>query len=164
MRRRYDPSNYDEHFCLKPPLLLWLALVYLSRAITLPLAVQISSLAGGSADTTALIRGAFSAYSLLPSLIAAVVFVALIRRSPSGSRAARWIWARGRILLATSAILDLGLSFVDPQSGHGGASGAIEARVLTAAFDLYFLVYILAAGRVRDAFAAFPAPADRASV
>jgi hypothetical protein len=76
---------------------------------------------------------------------------------------ARWIWARGRIFLATAAVLDLGLSLIDLSTSTGGSGGAIETRLLTAAFDLYFLVYVLVAQRARASFAEFPAPADRVS-
>lgn len=38
MPRTYSPASYDDNWCLKPPLLLWVALIYLSRAISLPVA------------------------------------------------------------------------------------------------------------------------------
>jgi len=155
---RYSPSRYDEYLCLKPPLMLWIALVYLSRAITLPLLVTVSSLGGGTSDTTQFIRGLFSLSTLFPSFIAATVLYALIRRSPSGSAFARWIWARGRALLTVSAVLDFVLSLAGSPLLHGDVTEPVALSLLTAAFDLYFLVYILASKRARDTFADFPAP------
>lgn len=38
MARRYTPSSYDDYFCLKPPVLLWIAALYLSRAVVLLIA------------------------------------------------------------------------------------------------------------------------------
>ena len=37
----YSPSNYDDEMCLKPPLLLWLAVLFLCRAIMLPVVIGI---------------------------------------------------------------------------------------------------------------------------
>jgi hypothetical protein len=153
MSYRVDLSKYDQYLCLKPPVLLWIALVFLSRAVTLPVLVRLSSLAGGTADTTDFVRGAFDAYTALPSLIAAVVLYAFLRRSPKASNAVRWIWARGRMILAAAAALDFGLWFLDLPTGQGTGDAA---RVLVAALDVYFLVYILAARRVREVFAQFP--------
>jgi len=48
--RRYSLASYDRHLCLKPPLLLWLAALFLSRAISLPLVIGLGSLGGGSAN------------------------------------------------------------------------------------------------------------------
>jgi hypothetical protein len=157
---RYSPGSYDNHLTLKPPLLLWIAVVYLSRAITLPVLVKLSALGGGSADTTEFMRGLFSASTLLPSGVAAIVLYPLLRRSPSASERARWIWARGRLLLGTAAVLDFVLSLTGGLAWHGELANPSPATLLTEAFDLYFLAYILASRRVRDTFADFPAPLE----
>jgi len=153
---RIDLSQYDQHLCLKPPGLLLIAMIFLSRAVTLPVIVRLASLAGGSADTTDFVRGTFSVYTAVPSLVATAVLYALLRRAPKASTAVRWIWAHGRTILAAAAALDFGLWFLDPPTGAGvGDAG----RVLVAALDVYFFVYILAARRVRDVFDQFPASA-----
>ncbi len=36
----YDPGSYDANFCLKPPLLLWLAMLYFARALVLQAAAD----------------------------------------------------------------------------------------------------------------------------
>lgn len=43
MARVYGPSSYDDHFCLKPAALLWLAVIYLSRALLLVVIYVVSS-------------------------------------------------------------------------------------------------------------------------
>lgn len=162
---RYGPSAYGAHFCLKPPLLLLLAIAYLSRALTLPIIVHVSSLAGGTADTTEYVRGVFSIGTAIASCIAVLVLYALIRRSPRASAPARWIWTHGRLLLAASAALDLVLT-VTELARQGSSADTAVWNVLTSACDVYFLLYVLVSSRVRDTFADFPQPeaaADPAS-
>lgn len=159
MARTYNPSSYDDHFCLKPPALLWLAVLYLSRAFLLLVIYVASSVSRVSPEALATLRGAVSIYAFVPSLVAAPVLYALLHRAPSATRLARWFWSHGRTILALAAILDCAASV--------GSSGVIDGDVLnlnpvsllTALFDVYFLVYIVATPRVRDAFADFPAAA-----
>ena len=153
----YPPSHYDDQMCLKPPLLLWVAVLYFSRAITLPVAMAIGHFAGVDAGAITMFRGFWSVDALIPSLIAAVILYALCRRVPTASRPVRWIWAHGQIFLAVSAVLDitlLSVAFI--------RQGEIVDRsllpLLAALVDVYFLVYILAARRVRHAFSEFPVP------
>ena len=157
MPRSYSPANYDDNWCLKPPLLLWIAIVYLSRAISLPLAAALCSLAGVGADTVSLLRDLWSADAVLSSSIAAAVFYALCRRVPSASEAVRWIWRHGRMLLAIAALLDVCLSLMTPIRQGAGSHQAL-LFVVGAGIDVYFLLYVLLARRVRDTFAEFPAP------
>jgi hypothetical protein len=157
----YSASSYDDHLCLKPPLLLWLAVVYLSRAVTLPAAMGIGTFAGVNADAIALFHGLWSIQTLLPSAIALCVLYALCRRVPSASMPVRWIWANGRILLAASAGTDLLLSLISLIQ-QGEIDDQTLMSLLTGAVDAYFLLYILLARRVRDAFSEFPASLDAA--
>jgi hypothetical protein len=155
----YPASHYDDQMCLKPPFLLWVAVLYLSRAITLPVAMAIGHFAGVDASAITLFRGIWSVDALIPSLIAAVILYTLCRRVPSASQWVRWIWARGQIFLAVSAVLDIALlSLMLIRQGEINDQSLLS--VLAAVVDVYFLVYILAARRVRHAFAEFPAPLD----
>jgi hypothetical protein len=156
MARIYDPSCYDHNFCLKPPGLLWLAALYLSRAIVLIMAAQLATVARADANVAAVLRGAASVYALVPSLIAAPVLYALICRAPTSTKPLRWIWAHGRALLIVAAILDCAASLFGSGFIGGDIAEPNAGLLLAAAFDLYFLVYILATRRVRDAFADFP--------
>jgi DUF2919 family protein len=152
----YPASYYDDQMCLKPPLLLWVAVLYLSRAITLPIAMAIGHFAGVDSRAVTSFRAFWSLDALIPSLIAGVVLYALCRRLPSASKAVRWVWARGRIILGLAAILDISLQAI-------GFIRELDSNdpplwsMLAAAVDIYFLAYILAARRVRDAFSEFPA-------
>jgi hypothetical protein len=152
----YPASQYDDEMCLKAPLPLWLAILYLSRAITLPIAMAIGHVAGVDDRAIAQFRGFWSVYGLLPSLIAAVILVTLLRRTPAAPDWMRWVWARGRGVLAVAAILDMILLMTADirQQGFELSLGSIAAAL----FDGCLLVYILAVRRVRDVFAEFPLP------
>ena len=154
----YTASHYDDHFCLKPPLLLWVAVLYLSRAITLPILMAIGHFAGVDSSAIAAFRGLWSIDGLAPSVIAAVILYTLCRRVPSARRPVRWIWAHGQLFLAVAAILDIILLSI-ALFRHGEINDQSPLWSLVAALgDLYFLVYILVARRVRHAFLEFPAP------
>jgi hypothetical protein len=155
---RYPPSTYDEHLCLKPPLMLWLCILFLSRAVTLPFLIGLSSLGGGTSNTMQFVRGLFSTNTLFPSCIALAVLCALIRRSPSGPGWARWIWARGRLILALSAVLDFALALAGSPIWDVQLIQQAAMSPLTGALDLYFLAYLLASKRTRDTFSDFPGP------
>ncbi|HTW73471.1 MAG TPA: DUF2919 family protein [Steroidobacteraceae bacterium] len=152
---RYALSSYDDNLCLKPPLLLWVVALYLSRAITLPLAKGIGSVAGMNAAAANVLQGLWSVETLFPSLIAAAVLYAMCRRLPNASKPVRWVWAHGRVLLALSALIDCTL-LVIPAVRAGEMNDQTLPSLCAAGLDLYFLTYVLVDKRVRDAFADFP--------
>jgi hypothetical protein len=156
MSRTYSPSSYDDNFCLKPPGLLWLAVLYLSRAFLLLVIYVVSSVSHVSPEAMATLRGTVSIYAFVPSLVAAPVLFALLHRAPSSTALIRWIWAHGRTFLTLAAILDSAASLGSSGLIDGDAANPTLISLLAALFDIYFLVYILATRRVRDAFADFP--------
>lgn len=151
----YSASDYDHYFCLKPPWMLWVVILYLTRAFTLPVAAGIGSFAGVGPEALSLLRRLWHADILIPSVIASVVLYAVWRRVPTASRLVRWIWAHGQILLALSAVTDLALSLIS-LIRLGEVNDQVMLLLLGSAIDAYFLVYILSARRVRDAFSDFP--------
>jgi hypothetical protein len=159
VRLPYAASNYNDDLCLKPPLLLWLAVIYLSRAITLPVLMGIGAFARVNANALALFHQFWSLETLFPSLIACIVLIALFRRAPKASKPLRWIWAHAKALLALSAGLDIAISLV-LAIRQGGMDQQLLVWLLAAGIDAYFLLYILVARRVRDTFAEFPPPLD----
>jgi hypothetical protein len=153
----YSSSQYDGYFCLKPPVLLWVAILFLSRSITLPLIAGLGRFVGVNADALSVMRQLWSIETLAPSLLAGIVLYALIRRVPSASQGVRWIWAHGHLFLAFSAGIDLILSAIAVARLDHFEDGALLS-LSSAAFDGYFLLYLLLARRVRDTFAEFPVP------
>jgi hypothetical protein len=162
-RNTYSPSEYDNYFCLKPPILLWGALLFLSRSITLPLIVALGNFAGVNSEALSVLRRLWSVEALAPSLLAAVVLYTLIRRVPSAPPLVRWIWAHGHLVLALSAGIDLILSSI-AAIRIGNFEGDALLSLSSAAFDGYFLLYLMLARRVRDTFLEFPPPNDAPTV
>jgi Protein of unknown function (DUF2919) len=158
--RGYHPSDFDDNFCLKPPLLLWLAVIYLSRAFLLPFMSGLAS-SSGSREIASLTRGLFSLQDFVPAAIALLIPLAFHWRKPSPAPVARWIWHRGRMILATAALIDLALSLFSVFREYTVQLMPSELPVLTAALDVYFLAYVVVAGRVRDVFRDFPQPLER---
>jgi len=155
----YPLSHYDGQFCLKPPMMMWLAILYLSRGVTLPLIIALGQFSGVDSRAADTVRELWSADELAPSAIAALVLYALWRRVPSASRGVRWIWSNGRVVLAVAAIVDLGMLLI----GMGRIGEPTDQSIGLAAagiVDAYFLAYVLAARRIRDTFAEFPTPLE----
>jgi hypothetical protein len=156
-RDRYHPSLYDDDYCLKPPSLLWLALVFLSRGVLLPILAGFGHYAHVNTDAMSLMRGLWRPDSLFPALFAVPVLYSLMRRSPRATRPVRWIWRHGRALLAGAAASDIALALysLKPYNDLGDeALMTLGACVV----DAYFLLYVVLARRIRDTFADFPPP------
>jgi hypothetical protein len=153
----YSPSNYDDDMCLKPPLLLWLAVLFLCRAIMLPVVIGIGHVAGVNADAMTQLREFWSADQLVPAVIAIPVLCALCWRSGSAPDFLRGVWARGRVFLALSAAVDIAVPLMS-QLWQRQITDQFVLTLFASGIDVYFLAYILAARRVRDTFSDFPAP------
>jgi Protein of unknown function (DUF2919) len=166
MQTRYDPNSYplssfDDDLCLRPPLLIWVVVLYLARAILMPVAMCIGHYAGVNQEAIRLLRGFWRVDTLLPSLLVLPVLYALCRRSPAASDTVRSIWGNGRALLGASLAVDIALNArelipfdeIDDQT---------LLPIISAVADAYFLIYVLAARRVRDTFSDFPPPLETA--
>jgi hypothetical protein len=166
MRHSYNPhsysaSNYDDEMCLKPPILLWLAVLFLCRAIVLPMIIGIGHVAGVDSDAMTQLRELWSPDQLVPALVALPVLCALCWRSSTAPSFLREIWGRGRVFLAMSAAVDIALPLVS-QLGQRQISDQFVLTLFASGIDVYFLSYILAARRVRDTFQDFPARLESA--
>jgi hypothetical protein len=158
MAQTYSASSYDDHFCLKPPALLWLAVIYLSRALLLVVIYIASSMSLSRVNPQAMaeLRGTVSIYAFIPALVAAPVLYALLARGPSSGGLIRWFWSHGRTILILATIIDAAIS-IGSSGLIGGDAAELNVGFLVAAlFDAYFLVYMLATRRIRDVFADFP--------
>jgi hypothetical protein len=149
--RKYDYGCYDQYFCLKPPLLLILAIVFLCRGFLMPFIVLLTSVKRAAGDTAALVSGSEHAVSMLAAVPAVLVLYAMIRRVPEANRFARWAWKHARFLLTLSILFDVSLGIVTLHL-HEQALTAVRL-----ALDLYILIYIHSAKRVKDTLSDFPA-------
>jgi len=154
--RRYGPDSYDDNFCLKPPFLLWLAVLYLSRGFVLFFLSAAGSMAALSTDTVTFIRQSLRLETVIPSIMGAAVLYALLRRAPGASKPVRWVWTKGQLFLAAAALADVAIQLIDSPMLHGDAYDQTAWPLVAAGLDLYFLAYVLASPRVRDTFAALP--------
>ena len=157
----YHPSDFDADFCLKPPLLLWAAILYLARAIVLLIVVGIGNFANVNADAMTMMHGVWRPETLVPALVALPVLCALFRRVAGASRFVRWIWAHGRAFLAVAAVLDIALTLMRTIPFQD-VDEAVFLGLCAAGADVYVLLYVLAARRVRDTFSDFPPPLEKA--
>lgn len=148
----YADSAYDQYLCLKPSPLLWLAALFISREVTLPLLMGISQVAGVNADALAMVRKFwnFNA-SLLPALLGALLLFTFFRRTPQAPRQVRWVWHHGVQLLFTAAAADFLLALFAVWNEGVSAQSAVAIPV-----DLLLLGYVFCSRRVRDTFADFP--------
>jgi hypothetical protein len=153
---RYFPSNFDQYLCLKPPMLLMIALLFLSRALALPLFLWILQLTGGPVDDASMMKGFWSATALPAAVPAFAIVVAFVRRVPSASLLLRWVWTHGRALLAVSAVLDLTANAYIMVSREALEGPSVMLSLMAGGLDLVFLAYVLSSRRVRDAFSDFP--------
>jgi hypothetical protein len=156
-RGRYHQSLYDDDYCLKPPMLLWLALAFLSRGALLPLLAGMGHYAHVNTDAMTLMRGLWRPDQLFPALFAVPVLYSLMRRTPRAARPVRWIWRRGRALLAVAAASDIALALYSLKP-YGDFDGEAFVTLGACAADAYFLLYVVLARRIRDTFADFPPP------
>lgn len=148
---KYDPGCFDDNFCLKLPFLLAVSLVYLSRHIILPLATFGTALKTRSNDMMYLVDGIYELAYAMCSLPALILIIAWIKRIPAAGNSIRWIWARGRWFIATSAVFDLSVRLATTANLLKGFT------VAACLLDFYILVYLFVSGQARDVFSDFPA-------
>src|SRR5262249_20704831 len=150
-------GSYDNNFSLKPPLWLWLVMLYLARAFVLPFMSGVSSMSGGT-DTSSLTRGVFGIEDFVPAALSLIVFVTAFRRIPSASLLGRRIWRVGRVILSVAAVVDMAVSIQRFLQLTDTESWRPQLLLLACIADAYILAYLLRSRWVRDVFSDFPAP------
>lgn len=156
---RYPPSAYDDEWCLKPPPLLWIALLYLSRGLIVPPLMGMGHWSGVNPDALGMLHDLWQPLCLIPAVIALPILIAAFRRVPRASDALRWIWHQGRSIVVVAAIADIALSLA-PTVQRGEFDDASLVPAFCAVFDLCLIAYLLLAARVRDTFRDFPGRAE----
>ncbi len=154
--KSYDLGSYDHNFCLKPPLMLWLEMLYLTRAVLIPFLSAVSSM-GGAVEASSVTRGYFGFADFVCAALAMIVLLAFLRRTPSASEFWRRIWSFGRILLAAAAMFDLSVSLYRFLQITETDTMRSELLLLACTVDAYIVVYLLRSRRIRDVFSDFPA-------
>lgn len=153
---KYGLDSYDDFLCLRPPRLLIACVIFLCRGLVMFVLVAASrgALTGFDdlAETEALKIG--GALAVAP---AALVLYALGSRVPSAPAFVRWIWRRGRALVALSALAYVALFVArlgsDPRGWLTGTSLAAKAMAVA---ELAIVGYVSWSSRVRQTFRDFP--------
>ena len=152
--KTYPSFAYDEHFCIKIGIGLWIVMLFLLR----PYLAMLLSFANTS-DPTELIDLVFDtrralALQAVAALPAMMLFVAYSRRRPAAGAAVRWIWHRGKTLLILSVLGNLSI-LLGPIFWENTAPGFSSWVQAVAAMGMVF--YLFRSERVRDTFHDFPA-------
>lgn len=151
----YPASAYDDQLVLRPPIGVWLTLVFLLR----PLIVLVASVTN-KADRVGLLNLIYpdrqwAVAHALAALPAIAVAIAYSRRDAKASAAVRWIWGHGRALLVTSLGINV-LFLAYPVLTHPGRLATSAMIQITVCALLAY--YLFRSRRVADAFADFPPP------
>lgn len=154
-KKHHAARHYDDNLVLRVPPMLWLAMLFLVRH---PILIGITFLPT-SGDTLEYLRSLVEPISLAADLPALVVLITATRRRPEAGAITRAIWAKGRWLLAASAILDgaLGTHALLTAGPHQSMITG-QIIVATLVMDLWIVIWLASARLMRDLFADFPPP------
>lgn len=157
---KYNSWFYDDDFCLKPPVLLTAATVYLCRSFLIMLLIVAASVRGrtGGGMETFLPGGDHPMSVGLTAIPAMLVLYARMRRIPRAGNVVRWIWKHGRLLLASSAAMEIAASAFLLYTNVGQARDSDMMRMAFLFLDVYILLYVLISKHVKDVFSDFPPP------
>jgi hypothetical protein len=160
MNKRFEVEKfgfgaYDDFFCLRPPALLVMSLIFLCRGLAALFLFSISGKAGNPVlsyflDSEMLWQGAFAA---VPALL---VLYALGARVPGAPTFVRWIWKHGSVLVALSALAHVAIAASKYASVRALLGGSLGVTALALA-DLGIIGYVFLSSQVRQAFLDFPA-------
>ena len=156
---KYESWFYDDDFCLKPPVLLTAAMVFLCRSFLIMVLVLAASTRGRTTGMETFLPSGDHPMSIgLTAIPAMLVLCARMRRSPRAGHFMRRIWKHGRLLLGLSAGMEIvtGVLLLYANAGEGHDSDVYRVALLIV--DAYILLYVLVSKHVRDVFSDFPAP------
>lgn len=139
----YHPDAYDQHFCLRVPLLLWLVMAFAVHPEILLLLGHLPQ----SGNEFAYLAGLVDVPALLVSLPAVAVLVAAGRRQPTAAPWVRWLWLHGRWLLLVSLVANAALCMNALHELWPALRMAADAGAAT---------LLLGVARLRDTLADFP--------
>ena len=153
-KKTYPITCYGKHLCLVPDFNMWLIFLFLVR----PYVVLVLSFANRN-DRMELINMMYTdrvlmSWGALAGVPAAFVVYAWMKREPDASDFVRNIWSRGRMLLAVSAVFNVGLAFA-PMILRGAHKVSVHGWWQLVA-SVIVLALILKSDYIRDCFSEFP--------
>jgi hypothetical protein len=153
--RFYPLDHFDKHLCLKPPMGMFLCLMFLCRDFLLALISAATSLKGPGIDMSSLLSHQHRLILGVGMIPALLVFWAYIRRTPEIAGIARWAWKNGCVLLAAAAIIQSIPALRALGQGRTLGAGFYESPWILL-LSACMLAYLFLSKRVRDAFSDFP--------
>jgi hypothetical protein len=162
--RRYGFECLDRNCCLKPPLGLVVAMVYLCKSLLLPLVIALASAKGSSPSLRWLLGGEQHPLLMIGLAVPALmVLYAWLNRVPTSDAFSQWAWRRGAFLLALSAFAQASLATFDLVTSPGFLQGyglVWESEDLAALLSIVLhglvIAYVTRSARARATFADFP--------
>lgn len=149
----YEFNDYNKYNSLKMSSALWLLIAYSMRHGLLLLGLSISNFSHSIEWMSKFTDETHWAFFVcgIPGFF---LLIATSNRVPEAGKVMRWIWHKGRNLLALSLALHLTVSLtltaMNPNS-HLSAS-----QIILFLFDVIGFIYLYRSQRVRDVFADFP--------
>lgn len=155
MQKHHSIACYDKNLCLKPNIEIWVGLLFLLKPY-LVLLLSVANLRNKSgfidliyADRLDMSLGA------LAGVPAVFLMYALLKRKPGASPFVKSIWARGRILMAISALLSAVAIWLPIMLQAARKMTPGDWAHIAIALLIVILVYT--SSYIRDCFNDFPA-------
>lgn len=155
---KYAPERYDEHLCLKVPVTLWLALLFLVRHLLL-LGITFLPTTG---EEIKVLRELVRPEYLISDVFTLPVLAAAVRRRPQAPQWMRSVWPASRVLLTLSAgLYPLLLTTTALLSPRPLTHAVNEASLISAFLSLAIIAYLWRSPITKDLFRQWPERGDQ---
>lgn len=149
--KHYSPYAYDENLVLRVPPQLWLIIFWSVHHLLL---ILLGAFSSGDILKSALEYGGYFPI-LISNAPGVVVIGARMNRLPDAGARTRWLWNKGRLILAVGLILQIGTMVAI----HGEPVLDIENTISWAiGVTLLLLLVLLGSRHIADTFSDFPPP------
>jgi len=154
MSKHYPITSYDKHLSLKVNGVMWLIFLFLLRAYVIGLMSVVNM-----QSRTQLIDMVFSSrlsmsLSALSGIPVFLLIYAWTRRSPGAPAFVKWVWEKGAVLVAISAIANAGVAFFPLWLGTARKISILDYGQLFLCAVIVMAVY--SSQYIKDCFADFP--------
>lgn len=161
MPKKYSFSHYDKNICLKLNAIMWLIILFILKPYVIALFTMLNTLftVTSSSNRMQLItmfypdRGAML-LNIVAGIPVVLLMYAWIRRKPDSPEFIKFIWRRGRSLIAISAILNVCI-IITPQL-TGAVSTIMTSAWVQLLINVLIVVLVYSSSYIKDCFLDFP--------